>query len=64
MMGLQLIAIPSGVRERLAGVAEYIQGMSDSGRARSVHRRVRRRVADVDYVTDKPLGRREGVVLG
>ncbi|WP_430867176.1 cation:proton antiporter [Demequina aurantiaca] len=51
------------VRERLEGFAELTHGMQDRKRARIVKRRVRRRVADVDYITDKPLGRREGVVL-
>lgn len=51
------------LRQHLEGFAQVANGLADPKRAKHMGQRVRRRVADVDYVTEKPLGRREGAVL-
>ncbi|WP_430867175.1 cation:proton antiporter [Demequina aurantiaca] len=50
-------------RERLEQFASLAGGINDQRKRRHFTRRVKQRVADVDYLTDSRLGRREGVVL-
>jgi CPA1 family monovalent cation:H+ antiporter len=54
------------IQERLAASAasdDPVAGQVPVARARRVQRVLRRRAADIDYLTAKPLGPREGVLL-
>ena len=50
-------------RDQLSRFADLAGGMDDARKKRLFTRRVKQRQADVDYLSDQRLGRREGMVL-